>query len=374
MRITWVSHRDIRHPGAGGVERTIFEVCKRLAAQGDSITWFSVSPTSEVDVEHASGVTLRHFGGGNLTSHVSIPLQVRLDEPDAVVDDLGHAVPWGTNVVSCRPTVAYFHHLHRRTLPGQVRPLFVPVLSAFEFTYPVLYRGCSFVTPSASAAQDLETLGVAAAHITVIPPGVDFDRFRPRPKSPTPTIVYFGGLRRYKRPELALASFGVLHSRRPDVRLAVVGEGPIKAQLLAEAKSLGIENEVSFYGRLSSDSLADLVSSAWVNLHTSASEGWCLSALEAASAGVPTVACRVPGISDSVANGVSGVLLDNPSEAELAAALSSIITEPDVWVDRCRSYALGFPWDRAAARWSEVLHSTADPESGRGRSAPKLAS
>jgi len=185
--------------------------------------------------------------------------------------------------------------------------------------------------------------------------GSDHELFRPGPKTPFPSIVYFGGMRRYKRPRDALLAFALVRRRVPDARLYVAGEGPELPGLRELVIGLGIGGSVEFTGRLEYGELARLVASAWLNVHTSTAEGWGLSVVEAAAAGTPTVAYDVPGVSDAVEEGRNGIRVRDGDARALAEAALRILRDPDEWRRSSSEVAARYSWDRTAWMWEGIL-------------------
>lgn len=355
MNVVWLARRDFTDSRGGGAERTIEEIGKRLASRGHQVTVVSGSkaqPGGRTRLEGIQSVRLGSFG----KAHLLAPLLLsRFGDDSVVVDDLAHVVPWLSNWTSRFPVTPFFHHLHARTLGGQVPGSIADLLSAVERSYPLFYpKGC-WITESESAYADLQTLGVPPEAITKIPPGVDSETFRPTQKTETPTLVYFAGLRGYKRPDHAVLALNELRSRGVPAKLRIVGEGPMLFSLRALVRNLSLEQSVEFLGRIDRASLPSIVGSAWANVHCSTAEGWGFSILEAAAAGVPTVAYSVPGVNETVSDGATGILVVDGSIRGLGTALSSVIADPLIWKDRCRSWAAKWSWDRAAIDWEAHL-------------------
>lgn len=363
MKVLWLTHRDLLDARAGGAERTVYEVSRRLVSRGHSVVWSSVGSGGSIPNSLDNGIILHRFSN-NIEAHLRQLTRPKADlAADVVIDDLAHAVPWCTPQFSRAPTVAFFHHLHRRTAAGQVGPFLAAAIRMVELTYPILYRGAPFVTESASSYSDLLALGCSRKQVHVIPPGVDTDTFRPGTRTSHPTIVYFGGLKAYKRPEIALRVLHKLSREFPNLKCVIAGSGPALDGLKTLAAELSLNPAVQFVGKVSLPKLAQLVSSAWVNLHCSVSEGWGFSTLEAAAAGVPTVSFEVPGVRDAVKQGVSGILVQEGDMTAFTNAVRSVLRFPDAWTEPCRRFALGFSWDKATDRWQELLSATAHTSS-----------
>lgn len=88
-------------------------------------------------------------------------------------------------------------------------------------------------------------------------------------------LMSAGNLVGVKNPALLLRSFaGLLEQQEIPLVLLICGDGPLKARLEMEARSLGIENQVKFLGRLPREELSDIFELADIFTHTSMSEGF----------------------------------------------------------------------------------------------------
>ena len=343
-------------PRAGGAEKTILEVGKYLSSKGHEIDLLTGGWEGASRHETIEGIHVHRYGN-RLAPHVAHPAYLRYHrEADIVIDDLAHAAPWFSPFLTTKPGLALFRHLHARTLRGQTSFPLDRILTLLERKYSWIYRKWPFVTHSIKGANDLIQLGVDNDKITVIPPGVDTSFFKVGKKTETPLIVYFGGMRPYKRPEHAIMALKLIQSRGIDANLAMVGEGPSQPFLKALAADMHIQDSVRFTGRLSDEELRQLVSESWVNVHCSLSEGWSISVMEAAASGVPTVAYRVPGISESVKDGVTGTLVDDGDLTSLSRSLEdSILASESSVAFRCREHALSYSWESVSKSWEKRL-------------------
>lgn len=355
MHILWNNHRDIRNPASGGAERTIDELGRRLVHRGHRVTLLTSRWRTGPAREYVNGVDITRYRG-SLLPHLLLPIIAsKRPKPDVIVDDMAHALPWASPWLTNVPGVVFFRHCHARTLPGQVSPAVARLLTAIERLYPQIYKDWPFVTESSSSVEDLVSLGVPRGRCTRIPPGVDTTVFTPMTKTAIPTLVYFGGLRRYKRPEHALLVQQRLLGRGIHAKMIIVGEGPSSEDMKKLAHQLKLDDCVVFPGRVGDAALAEIVGRAWVNIHCSTHEGWGLSVVEAAAAGTPTSAYRVAGIAESVSDGVSGILVPDGDIDALADAVQSLLRSERRWVTSCREWASRFNWEGATNEWETVL-------------------
>ncbi len=354
MIVLWLAHRDPQNPGAGGAERTIYEVCIRLIEKGHQVVlltggWKGANPREDL-----SGIEIHRFGK-QLFPHLVIPVFLLKYHYDLVVNDLGHAVPWISSAILNKHNIVFFRHLHARSLPGQVNPIMAKFISSIEKCYSILYPGKIFVTESTTSKNDLLKLGIKEDKIRMITPGVDQKLFHPAAKSIYPSMVYFGGMRKYKRPLEALYLLKSLLRKLKYVKLSVIGSGPEEQGMKILVNELNMEDYVEFTGRISSEEVSDIVASSWLNVHTSVTEGWGYSILEASAAGTPTVAYNVPGVRDAVEDGLNGIKVKDCDRKALADAAYSIIAAPEKWWSTSIEVSQKYSWDKTVDLWIKLF-------------------
>jgi glycosyltransferase involved in cell wall biosynthesis len=353
--VCWIAHRDPSHPKAGGAEKSILETSRGLDRLGWKVHLIAAGYAGAPSEEQVGPLRVVR-GSGSLAIHLELPaLMARCRPFDVVVEDLGHVVPFWAERFARSPGVVFFRHLHRRTLPGQVGQPAATLLQAIERAYPYLYGRWPLVAPSVSAMADLQALGFDPHRLHQIPYGVDSETFRPGTLTPRPSLIHFSGLRRYKRADHALRVLKALQEGGMDPELTVVGRGPDLSRLEALARTLQISHRVRFTGWIPEAELASLVARSWLHIQCSTAEGWGLTAWEAAASGVPTVAYRVPGLTDSVIQGVSGILVEDGDLGALTTAAQQVLQSRSVWTHRTRQTVVGRSWGAVAARWDTLL-------------------
>ena len=354
MKILWLAHRDPFNPRAGGAERTIYEVCKRLAGNGHSVTLLTGGWRGCKHNEDMSGFKIFRYGK-NIGPHLALPVFLLKYRYDIIVNDLGHAIPWFSSSVISKNNIVFFHHLHARSLPGQVSPLIAKFIAAIEKLYFILYHNATFVTESSTSRSDLLRLGINISKIVMIPPGVDRTKFKPTTKTDYPSIVYFGGMRKYKRPEESIHLLKNIIQKFKCLRLYIIGSGPEFESLTQLSHQMELQDCIDFKGRLSIEDLSNIVASSWLNIHASVTEGWGFSILEAAASGTPTVAFAVPGVVDTIENDLNGITVKDGDRNALADSAIKILSNPNKWWLSSIEVAKKYSWDRTAEMWETLI-------------------
>lgn len=135
-------------------------------------------------------------------------------------------------------------------------------------------------------------------------------------------------LRAEKGHALLLNALPLVLKSDPNAALLVVGDGPDREILLAQARALGIEPKVAWAGERSPEEVLALYGVMDVVAVPSQFEGFGLSAAEAMAAGRPVVATRVGGLAEIIVDGVTGCLVAPEDSAAFAAALIRLLGNP----------------------------------------------
>jgi glycosyltransferase involved in cell wall biosynthesis len=141
------------------------------------------------------------------------------------------------------------------------------------------------------------------------------------------TIGVVANLRPVKDHAMLLQALARLHSRWPDVKVVLVGEGPSREELQRLAEQLGVAAQVVFAGRRPNDPNLNFLFD--IGVLCSKREGLPNSVLEAMAAGIPVVATDVGGVGDAVVDGETGHLVPAGDAGRLAMALDSLLANPD---------------------------------------------
>src|SRR5439155_16616195 len=157
--------------------------------------------------------------------------------------------------------------------------------------------------------------------VTVIPLGVDLERFRPMDQEAARAelglkderiILFVGRIEPLKGVDILINAAAILDSD-VDCSVLIVGGDESSASRIEElqglARDLGIDHRVAFVGAVDHDSLPLFYNAADICVVPSHYESFGLVAVEAMACGVPVIASRVGGLMGTVKDGETGYLV-----------------------------------------------------------------
>lgn len=356
-------------PDHGGVETYSWQLAKELGQRPDmEVTVYA--PPSSAGIAAPPGVTIKPI----LKSCMGLDWPRLRDEPIDVWHALSACHAWiaeqnrptvvsvhGNDFLTPYPLTAY----PAITLPGlwRLRPWIWRSLHPLwqratrRMLARALPRAAAILANSRYTAQVLLKRHPACAdktHIAWV--GVDPVFFEvPRaPRSKVPQLLTVCRLSEpRKNVDLVLHALAALKDRF-EFEYTIAGEGTLRAELERLAEELGLGKRVHFAGRIGDVELRDLYARADLfvlaaSIVPGSHEGFGIVYLEAAACGVPSLAARLAGAAEAVAEGRSGFFVDTPDVASISAALARYLAgEIRFGADTCRDFARGFDWRRIA--------------------------
>jgi 1,2-diacylglycerol 3-alpha-glucosyltransferase len=258
-------------------------------------------------------------------------------------------------------------HVHHPFLSGRLalhycRPYQIPIIFTNHTRYdlyaqaylPLLPEGISegllraympsfceavnlVISPSAGMEKILRELDVES-HIEIVPNGVELSRFiQAEPLSRANhgfdeediLLIYTGRLGPEKNLEFLLDAFaGVLQAVK-NVRLLIVGDGPLLEELQVMASVLQISSSIHFTGQIPYDNLPGYLAMCDAFVTASVTEVHPLSVIEAMGAGLPVMGIHSPGVGDTIQDGITG-FLSTKSLPAYTAKLTLLCLQPQL--------------------------------------------
>ena len=154
-------------------------------------------------------------------------------------------------------------------------------------------------------------------------------------------LVQVGGLIPVRRQHLLLEGLAALVRNSIDAQLIMVGDGPLRAALIARSRELGIEGRVYWLGFR--DDIGNVLAAADIYVSAIATEGFGIAVVEAMLHGTPVVLAEGGAHPELIDNGRHGVLFDPQDAQDLARKVA------ELWSDAPRRVRLADSARRHAA-------------------------
>ncbi len=358
-------------PKLGGIQSYLWELWRRLDPESFTVLTTPHDGASAWD----SGQAFRIERVGQ---KMLLPTRATVRRIDALAAETGAglvmldpALPVG--LVGPRLRLPYGVVLHGAevTVPGRLP-------GSRQLLRRVLRGAAEVVAAGRYPVAEGERAAGQPLPVTVVPPGVNTERFRPldpeqrakaRARFGLPEggriVVSLSRLVPRKGMDVLIEAAARLARTRPDVMVAIGGTGRDRSRLDRLVARTGAP--VRLLGRVSDDELTELYGCAnvfamlcrnrWAGLEQ---EGFGIVFLEAAACGIPQVAGDSGGAAEAVVDGQTGVVVDRPSDARaVATALAGLLDDPDRRrqmgaAARGRTVA-EFGYDGLARRLGEVM-------------------
>jgi glycosyltransferase involved in cell wall biosynthesis len=255
----------------------------------------------------------------------------RRHRADAVLAEYG---PTGVNVMAaCRalglPLVVHFHGFD-----ASVRD----VLDEYGSRYRAMFAQAAAVIAVSHAMRiSLVAMGAPAEKVVYNPCGVDCREFGgAAPADAPPVFLSVGRFVAKKAPQLTIAAFAEACRQQPEMRLRMIGDGPLLDDCRALARQLGVAPAVTFLGYQPPAVVQREMRAARgfvqhsIEAPNGDREGTPVGILEAGASGLPTVATRHGGIPDVVIDGETGFLVEEQDVVLMAARLAELARSPEL--------------------------------------------
>ncbi|MBK8047811.1 MAG: glycosyltransferase [Anaerolineales bacterium] len=293
------------------------------------------------------------------------------------------------------PDVLHVHHAGGYGVLGQLsgyHPRIVSVWGADVFLVPstspvhhwlivrTLKTADWVCSTSAVMAVRTRVLCPELPHLSVVPFGVEMEKFQPRTGADVrPRRVIVGAVKQLSMlygVDVLLRAFvkarDVLRRlnspEAPELELRIIGDGPDRQALVALAQQLGLPESV-FYGRAPHAQIPSLLREMDIFVAVKRAESFGVAVIEASATGLPVVVSDVGGLPEVVAADVTGFIVPAEDVAATAAAIITLALNPDL---RETMGAAGrrlveerYTWSRNADTMEEIYREVARIGPGR---------
>ena len=206
--------------------------------------------------------------------------------------------------------------------------------------------------------------------VRIVPNGVDTEKFKPNENLQAvrkhfglgnePTVLFVGSLIQRKGLHFLVEAAKKIVKEQPNTKFLIVGEGPLKKQLIGSIESANLSGNFKFLGNVKDKLLPSVYNSADVFGLPSIQEGQGIVLLEAQASAKPVVAFNVGGVNEAVRNNETGLLVERGSHDALTDGLMKLLSDKPL---REKMGANGrvfvtknFTWDVCAQKMFKVYH------------------
>ena len=373
IRLLVFSWRDIKNPLAGGAEKYIHEICRRLVRDGHEVIFFTSSFQRAKSEEVIDGVKIIRRGHSITTYLLAFLFYVLhwRGKFDCVVEVKDGGLPWFTRFYIGKHAIALVHQTGRdfsrhsylnSTWRYEVKGIVGPLMYLLEPFLLSVYRLTPVIAVSHSTKVSLLELGLDPNAVAVVPEGTDLKPLQGVPsKETSPTIIYLGRIKRSKGLFDLIEALFYVRKKIRDVKLWVVGRGDSSylTELMCFTDKLGLANNSTFFGYVDKKTKIDLLSRSHLLVFPSVREGWGLTVIEANACGTPAVAYNVPGLRDSIINGETGLLVAPYGSVKALAKVIVRVLADDGLREKlsinAMKWARRFDWNRTATEALQVV-------------------
>ncbi len=355
MKILIFNWQDIKNPFGGGAEVHLHEIFSRIAKM-DHEVWLYCCKVKDLEpYEEIDGIKIIRNSNRN-TFNFSVRSayinKFQKENFDIIIDDI-NKIPFYTPLYVKEPLLAISHHFFGNSIYREANPISASYVYFSEKLMDLVYKKTQFTVVSQSTMDEFISRGYNPENFSIVHNAITQEKFpmKVANKSEFPTIAYFGRLKKYKSIDHLLFAFAKLVRIFPEARLHILGKGDFMPSLQKLAVELNIYDKAKFFGYVSETEKIELLSSAWVVVNTSMKEGWGITNIEANACGTPVISANVPGLKDSVSEGISGLLYDYGNINQLYEKLEAILSNQQLRNNLSEGsiqWASRFSWDDSA--------------------------
>lgn len=370
MNILILNWRDPKHPDAGGAEISTLEHAKGWLQSGHGVYWFSSYFENAKRKEELDGIKIvrkgKYYFGVQISAFFWYFLG-RHPKFELVIDQF-HGIPFFTPLYVRTRKLAFIHEVASEVwrLNPWPKPFnLIPAVigSNFESFIFKFYKKVPFMTVSESTKKDLIKWKIPPSKIFVIQNGVrTADIPKKLDKEKQFTAIYLGALSKDKGVEDAIKIFAEIDRKDDQWRYWIVGRGSkeFANKLKNLSTQLGIREKIKFWGFVSDKKKFELLARAHILVNPSQHEGWGLVNIEANLVGTPVVGYKVGGLTDSVKDGSTGLLVEKGNYRQLAESALKLVRDKEKYSrfqKNCIKWASKFTWEKAREQSLELIES-----------------
>jgi phosphatidyl-myo-inositol alpha-mannosyltransferase len=350
---------------AGGVQEIVLQLQAHLNARGHHAVIITPRPRAHVDNPPKDMILVGRSAKVNtpFSTMVDFGFEADGDEIQAILDEeqfdvLHFHEPWIpllSRQILMKSKAVNIATFHAKPPDTVVSKSLLNVVT--PYTKSVLKYLHAYTAVSDAAAEYLQS--IANVDITLVPNGIDLDKFKPQKRTvgDKKTILYLGRLEKRKGVDYLLKAYELLRLEHDDVQLVIAGSGVKRKSLERYVEQYEIP-DVTFTGFVPEDQKPTMMAQADVYCSPAPfGESFGIVLLEAMAVGTPTVAGNNSGYA-SVMSGRGRVSLVNPKSLDdFAQRLELLLYDEDIrklWRKWALEEVTEYSFDRIADGYEQV--------------------
>lgn len=326
----------------GGAEKRIYELGKRLAANGNEVHIFGIKWWDGANIIKNEGMVLHGVCGpmelyvnGRRSFYEAIYFSIRL---------LPHLIKGSFDVIdvsvfpyfSCFivKIVSIYKRIPMVTTWHEVwgdywYEYLGKIGSVGKFIEQVVFRMSNHsIAVSNHTKKSLESLGIDQNNIYIVKNGIDMKTINQiKPSIYTCDIIFIGRIIKEKNVDILIESVHNIKKYLPDIQCHIIGGGPEEKKLKNLICDLGLQDNIKFFGFLDYIDVIAMLKSSKVLVLPSTREGFGIVIIEAFACGVPVITVRSPrNAANELVNKDAGFVVDLNAR-EIGDSIYKVITD-----------------------------------------------
>ena len=329
-------------PAIGGAEVALRQVAERLSAEFDFLIVTSRGRPTLPKAEFAREGLIWRLGFGSTMDRWLLPItseavhrRIRQRRGEG-----SRMILWGMDVSQASLTASF---LHRRNpdipfvltiqygeAPGRLAH---GRMGLIRRSFEHMLGQADQVTAVSNPLAELARTHGHRGPISVIPNGVDIDRFRRDPAHGStggPTVVTVSRLVRKNGVDCLLQAIARLKQDVPGIVCRIIGDGPERSSLMRLSSDLGISSSVLFLGKVLHEEIPRHLWESDIFVRPARSEGMGTAFVEAMASGLPVIGTAVGGVPDVIHDGETGLLAEVDHPDDLARKIRRVLADKEL--------------------------------------------
>lgn len=316
------------------VDTMAFKLCEEFSNMGHDTTLIAANEYKPDILPNKEGLNIiflkssltRIFKPTVLPLHISLYTHLKENYYDLIISSEFFSINTLIASLFARDRVIIWHELAKHNRLGFKLPS--------KIWYNIVGRSIlSNVIPRSESSRDFICQYSSNVSDLCIEHGVDLSKF-PYSKEKENTFIVLSQLIPRKRIDKIIYYFALFVRKHPDYKLIIIGEGPLRMDIMLQVEELEIVDKVSFLGQMKHSELQPILRSSKGLLIYTSQDNNMVSIPESITSGTPILTNTIPTNSYYIKNNHLGIVKDDWNENDL----ESLVKDNQYFIDACLQY------------------------------------